>query len=114
MYPFIFGIQRAFEKRGLIGFATVYFSSAVRSTTAKMPSVNKIRRMESSSTLEAAMIRMVWTAITCDEYGQQLAAGVRPVPRRYYDIKGRPDQHVWMEAFVWRLRSSLILAHFLF
>ena len=43
------------------------------------------------------MIGMIWTAMACDEHDQQLA-GMRPVPRSYYDIKGRPDEHLWMEA----------------
>ena len=32
------------------------------------------------------MIGMIWTAMACDEHDQQLA-GMRPVPRSYYDIK---------------------------
>jgi len=35
--------------------------------------------------------------MTCDEHGQQFA-GLRPVPRSYYDIKGRPDEHLRAEA----------------
>ena len=43
------------------------------------------------------MIGMIWTAMACDEHDQQLA-GMRPVPCSYYDIKGRPDKHLRMEA----------------
>jgi len=68
----------------------------VRNTAARMPG-GKIRRHESSNTIGAAMISMICTAIACDEYGLQLA-GMRPVPRSYYDIKCRPDKHLWMEA----------------
>jgi len=68
----------------------------VRKAVTRMPG-SKIRRQESSNTIGAAMIGMIWTAIACDEHGQQLA-GVRPVPRSDYDIKGRPDEHLWMEA----------------
>jgi len=57
----------------------------------------KIRRQESSNTMGAAMIDMIWTAMACDEHGQQFA-GKCPVPRSYYDIKGRPDEHLWAEA----------------
>jgi len=39
---------------------------------------------------------MIWTGMACDEHGQQLA-GMRPVPRSYYDTKGRPDQHLWID-----------------
>jgi len=35
--------------------------------------------------------------MACDEHGQQVA-GLRPVPRSYYDIKRRPDEHLWAEA----------------
>ena len=35
--------------------------------------------------------------MACDEHDQQLA-GMHSVPRSYYDIKGRPDEHLWMEA----------------
>jgi len=35
--------------------------------------------------------------MACDEHGQQFA-GVRPVTCSYYDIKGRPDEHLWAEA----------------
>ena len=43
------------------------------------------------------MMGMIWTAIACDEHGQQLA-GMRPVSRSYCDIRGRPDEHLWVEA----------------
>ena len=84
------------ENRGLLGLATDRLCSAVRSTAARMPG-GKIRRKESSNTMGAAMIGMIWTAMACDEHGQQFA-GMRPVPRSYYDIKGRPDEHLWAEA----------------
>jgi len=61
-----------------------------------MPS-GKIRRQESSNTIDAAMIGMIWTAIACDEHGQQLVE-MRPVSRSYYHFKGRPDKHLWVEA----------------
>jgi len=35
--------------------------------------------------------------MACDEHGQQFAE-MRPVPRIYYDIKGRPGEHLWAEA----------------
>ena len=41
---------------------------------------------------------MAWAAAICDEDGHQYA-GVRPVPRSYFDIAGRPDAEVWYEAF---------------
>jgi len=68
----------------------------VRNTATRMPG-GKIRRQESSNTTGTAMIGMIWTSMACDEQGQQLA-GMRPVPRSYYDIKGRHDEHLWMEA----------------
>ena len=43
------------------------------------------------------MIGMICPAMACDEHDQQFA-GMRHVPRSYYDIKGRPDEHLWMEA----------------
>jgi len=84
------------KTRGLAGLATDRLRSAVRKASTKMPGV-KIRRHESFITTGAAMMGMIWTAIACDEHGQQLA-GMRPVPRSYYDIKGRPDEHLWVEA----------------
>jgi len=84
------------KTRGLLGLATDCLCSAVRNTAARMPG-GKIRRQQSSDTIGAAMIGMIWTAMACDEHDQQLA-GMRPVPRSYYDIKGRPDEHLWMEA----------------
>ena len=67
--------------------------------TAARMSGGKIRRQESSDTVSAAMIGMIWTAMACDEHNQQQQlAGMRPVPRSCYDIKGRPDEHLWMEA----------------
>jgi len=57
----------------------------------------KIRRQESSNTMGAAMIGMIWTSMACDEHGQQFV-GLRPVSRSCYDIKGRPDEHLWAEA----------------
>jgi len=57
----------------------------------------KIRRQESSNTMSAAMIGLIWTAMACDEHGQQFSE-MRPVPRIYYDIKGRPGEHLWAEA----------------
>jgi len=77
---------------GLLGLATECLSSAVRSTAARMPG-GKIQRQESSNTMGAAMIVMIWTAMACDEHGQQFA-GMRPAPRSYYDIKGRPHEHL--------------------
>jgi len=56
---------------------------------------SKIRRQENSNTMGAAMIGMIWTAMTCDEHGQQFA-GMRPVPRS--DIIGRPNEHLVAEA----------------
>jgi len=56
----------------------------------------KIRRQESSNTIGAAMTGMIWTAMACEEHGQQLE-GMHPVPRSYYDIKDRPDKHLWVE-----------------
>ena len=50
-----------------------------------------------TDTIGAVMIGMIWTAMSCVEHDQQLA-GMRPVSRSYYDIKGRPDEHLWMEA----------------
>jgi len=69
------------KTRGIFGLATDRLCSAVRNTAARMPG-GKIRRQESSDTMGAAMMGMIW----------------RPVPRSYYDIKGRPDEHLWMEA----------------
>ena len=80
------------KTRGLFGLATDRHCSAVRNTAARMPG-GKIRRQESSHTIGAAMIGMIWTAMTCDEHDQQLA-GMRPVLRIYYNIKGRPDEHL--------------------
>jgi len=73
------------KTRGLFGLATDRLCSAVRNTAARMPG-GKIRRQESSNTIGTAMIGMIWTAMACDEHDQQLA-GMRPVPRSYYDIK---------------------------
>jgi len=84
------------KTRGIFGLATDRLCSDVRNTAARMPG-GKIRRQESSDTIGAAMIDMIWTVMACDEHGHQLA-GMRPVPRSYYDIKGRPDEHLWMEA----------------
>ena len=84
------------KTRGLIGLATDRLCSAMRNTAARMP-WGKIRRQESTDTIGAAMIGMIWTAMACDEHDQQLA-GMRLVPRSHYDIKGRPDDHLWMEA----------------
>jgi len=84
------------KTRGLFRLATDRLCSAMRNTAARMPG-GKIRRQESSNTIGAAMIGMIWTAMACDEHGRQLA-GMRPVPRSYYAIKGRPDEHLWMEA----------------
>jgi len=67
------------KTRGLAGLATDRLRSAVRKASTKMPGV-KIRRHESFITTGAAMMGMIWTAIACDEHGQQLA-GMRPVPR---------------------------------
>jgi hypothetical protein len=49
------------KTRGLIGLATDRLCSAVRNTAARMPG-GKIRRQESSDTIGAAMIDMIWTA----------------------------------------------------
>jgi len=84
------------KTRGLFGLATDCLCSAVRNTAARMPG-GKIMRQESSNTIGAVMIGMIWTVMACDEHDQQLA-GMRPVPRSYYDMKGRPDEHLWMEA----------------
>jgi len=84
------------KTKGLLGLATDRLCSAMRSTAASMPG-SKIRRHESSDTMGAAMIGMIWTALACDEHGQQFA-GTRAIPRSYYDIKGRPDEQLWMEA----------------
>jgi len=84
------------KTRDIFGLATDRLCSAVRNTAARMPG-GKIRRQESSNTIGAAMIGMIWTTMVCDVLGQQLA-GMRPVPRTYYHIKGRPDEHLWIEA----------------
>jgi len=38
-----------------------------------------------------------YISVTQSLQTQQLA-GMWPVPCRYYDIKGRPDEHLWVEA----------------
>ena len=38
-----------------------------------------------------------YISVTQSLQTQQLA-GMWPVPRRYYDIKGRPDEHLWVKA----------------
>ena len=57
------------------------------------------------------MIGMIWTGMACDEHGQQLA-GMRPVPRSYYDTKGRPDEHLWMEACDKEIKKLFEMATF--
>jgi len=57
------------------------------------------------------MIGMIWTAMACDEHGQQLA-GIRSVPRSYYDMKGRPDEHLWMEACDKEIKKLLEMGTF--
>ena len=70
---------------------------AIGAIRGKLHGASRIARHESASTLEAAMIGMVCTAAACDEFEQQ-HAGIRPTPRSFYDIKGRPDEKVWMQA----------------
>jgi len=82
--------------KGLFGLATDCLCSAVRSTAARMPGGRKIRGQESSNTMGAALIGMIWTVLAWDEHGLQFA-GLRPVPRSYYIIIGRPDEHLWAE-----------------
>jgi hypothetical protein len=65
----------------------------------KLPGANKIARYESAPTLEAAMIGIVFTAVACDEFGQQYA-GIRLTPRSFYAIKGRLDEKVWIHCAV--------------
>ena len=84
------------KTRGLVGLVNNQVRSAVRKAATRMPGV-KIRRHESFITTGAAMKGMIWCAIACDEHGQQLA-GMRPVPRSNSDIKGRPDEHLCVEA----------------
>ena len=60
------------KARGLVGLATDQIRSSERKAATKMPGV-KIRRHESFITTGAAMMCMIWTAIACDEHGQQLA-----------------------------------------
>ena len=96
------------ENKGLLGLATDRLCSAVRSTAARMPG-DKIRRQESSNTMGAALIGMIWTAMACDEHGQQFA-GLRAVARSYYVIKGRPDEHLGQMPATRRSRSCVIWA----
>jgi len=98
------------ETRGLFGLATDRLCSAARSTAAKMPG-GTIKRQESSNTIGAAMIGTIWTAMACDEHGQQFA-GMRPVPRSYYDIKGRPDKHLWVEACDKEIKKLFVMDTF--
>ena len=72
-------LMRCLEARpgAYLGY-TDRLCSAVRRTVARMPG-GKIRRQESSNTMGAAMIGMIWTAKACDEHGQQFA-GMPGVP----------------------------------
>ena len=40
---------------------------------------------------------MAWAAAICEE-GSYEYVGVRPVPRSYFDIAGRPDAEAWYRA----------------
>ena len=57
----------------------------------------KLKRVEAKETSECAGIGMAWAAAICEE-GQHEFAGVRPVPRSYFDIAGRPDAEAWYRA----------------
>jgi hypothetical protein len=89
--------QMLAPEQGRVGAFAANCWHTFSSIKHKMTSVSRIARFESAATLEAAMLGMIFTAIACDEYGQQ-HAGVRPTPRSFYDIKGRPDEKIWMQA----------------
>jgi len=95
------------KTRGLLGLATDRLCSAVRSTAARIPG-GKIRRQESSNTMGASMIGMIWTAMDCDEHGQQFA-GMRPVPRSYIS-QGDPTGTFGQRPATRRSRSCLTWA----
>ena len=59
----------------------------------------------------AAMIGMIWTAMAYDEHGQQFAE-MRSAPRCYYDIKSRPDENLWVEAFDKEIRKLFKMGTF--
>ena len=65
--------------------------------TKPAPQDSKLKRMECKDTEECAQIGMAWAAAICEENAQEYA-GVRSVPRSYYDIKGRPDANDWYAA----------------
>ena len=96
------------KTKGLLGLATDRLCSAVRSTAAKMPG-GKLRRQESSNTMGAALIGMIWTAMACDEHGQQLA-GLRPVPRSYLISRADPTSTFLQRPVTRRSRSCLTWA----
>ena len=58
-------------------------------------------RVESRSCSPSMLIGMAFSAMICDgmlDDEKKPYAGVRPVPRSIYDIKGRPDADLWMNA----------------
>ena len=65
------------KTRGLAGLATDHLRSAVQKASTKMPCV-KIRRHESFITTGAAMMGMIWTAISCR---RAWSAACRNAPR---------------------------------
>ena len=58
-------------------------------------------RVESRSCSPSMLIDMDFSALICDgklDDEKKTYAGVRPVPRSIYDIRGSPDADLWMNA----------------
>ena len=62
-----------------------------------------LARVESRSCSPSMLIGMTFSVLICDgmlDDEKKTYTGVRPVPRSIYDIKGRPDADLWMNACV--------------
>jgi hypothetical protein len=63
--------------------------------------VKSLVRVESRSSSPSMLIGMSFSALICDgmiDDEKKTYAGMRPVSRSIYDIKGRPDADLWMNA----------------
>ena len=61
----------------------------------------RLQRIESRVSSPSLIIGMAFSAMICDgafDDESKSYAGIRPVPRSIYDIKGRPDADLWMSA----------------
>ena len=60
-----------------------------------------LSRVESRICSPSMLVGMTFSALICDgllDDEKKTYAGVRPVPRSIYDIRGRPDADLWMNA----------------